>query len=245
MHHPTPRMLQAILFDLDLTLGRPVGDMAVAERQGHLYASVGLTYTAEEIAAAMRRRREAVSAGRLPGVVGPQRRRDLLTAYGQTLRLLGYQGDAGEMAHRLYEGYARLPFIPYDDARPTLAALAARGFRLGIVSNHTPVARSTIEAAFGNLVPARQILISGEEGVHKPRPTLFRRGAARLRTPPAQCAYVGDNLEVDAKAAVAAGFGLGVWVDREGVGDQALPPSVCRVTRLAEVLALVGERQGA
>ena len=232
-------MLQAILFDLDLTLGRPVGDLTVAERQAHLYASVGLPYTAETIAEAMQRRREAVSAGRLPGVVGPQRRRDLLTAYRQTLRLLGYQGDVAQMAQRLYEGYARLPFVPYDDARPTLEALAARGFRLGIVSNHTPVARATIEATFGDLVPARQILISGEEGVHKPRPTLFRRGAARLRTPPAQYAFVGDNLEVDAKAAVAAGFGLGVWVDREGVGGQPLPAGVRRVTRLSEVEELV------
>ena len=233
-------MLQAILFDLDLTLGRPVGDMAFAERQAHLYASVGLPYRAEAIAAAMQRRREAVEAGRLAGVVGPQRRRDLLTAYRQTLRLLGYQGDITATAERLYEGYARLPLVPYDDARPTLAALAARGFRLGIVSNHTPVARSAIEAAFGDLVPARQILISGEEGVHKPRPTLFRRGAARLRTPPAQCAFVGDNLAVDAKAAVAAGFGLGVWVDRDGGSDAPLPPGVRRVTCLAEVVGVVG-----
>ncbi len=232
-------MLQAVLFDLDLTLGRPVGDMAFAERQAHLYASVGLPYTAEAIAEAMQRRRDAVSAGRLTGAIGPQRRRDLITAYRQTLRLLGYEGDVTALAQRLYEGYARLPLVPYDDARPTLEALAARGFRLGIVSNHTPVARPAIEALFGDLVPSRQILISGEEGVHKPRPTLFRRGAARLRTPPAQCAFVGDNLIVDATAAVAAGFGLGVWVDREGVGEQGLPPGVRRVTRLEEVLGLV------
>lgn len=232
-------MLQAILFDLDLTLGRPVGDLSFEDRQAHLYASVGLPYTPEQVKAGLAARREAIALGQLRGVAGPQRQRDLLTAYRQVLAFLGYTGDRAEAARRLYEGYAHLPFQVYDDARPTLTRLAQAGFRLGIVSNHTPAARPVIEAHFGDLVPSRQMVISGEEGVHKPRPTLFRRAAARMRTPPGHCAFVGDNLAVDAQGALAAGYRLGIWVDREGHAALDLPDSVVRVTRLAEIPPLV------
>lgn len=234
-------MITAVLFDFDLTLGRPVGDMPVPDRQTYLYHSVGLPYSREEIAAAMLDRRTRVASGALPGVARPQRKRDLLTAYRQTLRLLGYDGDVAAKAEELYHGYAALPFAPYDDARPTLLALRSAGYRLGILSNHTPAARPTIEAEFGDLIPPRQIIISGEERVHKPRPSLFSRAAARVGVRPAQCAFVGDNLAVDARAAVAAGFGLGIWVDREHetAGHDALPPHVVRITSLSEILALL------
>jgi HAD superfamily hydrolase (TIGR01509 family) len=230
------RMIQAVLFDFDLTLGRPVGDLSIAERQARLYASLDLPYDAAAIQAAMEQRRAAVASGRLPGVERPQRRRDLLTGYRQTLRLLGYQGDVVDMAQRLYHGYAALPFQPYDDARPLLTTLRARGLRLGIVSNHTPAARPMMETLFGDLIPASAITISGEVGVHKPRPSIFRRGAARVGVPPTRCAFVGDNLHVDAEAAVAAGYALGIWLDREGDAPAALPDRVRRVTALHDVL---------
>ncbi|MFN8474138.1 MAG: HAD family hydrolase [Anaerolineae bacterium] len=234
-------MITAILFDFDLTLGRPVGDLSIPERQAYLYHSVGLPYADEEIAAAMRDRRIRVASGALPGVPRPQRKRDLLTAYRQTLRLLGYDGDLAAKAEELYHGYATLPFIPYDDARSTLQALTSAGYRLGILSNHTPAARPTIEAEFGDLIPPRQIIISGEERVHKPRPSLFSRAAARVGVPPGQSAFVGDNLEVDARAAVAAGYALGIWVDREheAAGSVSLPPNVARITSLSEIPALL------
>ncbi len=234
-------MITTILFDFDLTLGRPVGDMSVPERQTYLYQSVGLPYSREQIAAAMYERRARVAAGAMPGVARPQRKRDLLTAYRQTLRLLGYDGDVAAKAEELYHGYATLPFLPYDDARPTLALLATQGYRLGILSNHTPAARPTIEAEFGDLIPPRQIIISGEERVHKPRPSLFARAAARLGARPAQCAFVGDNLEVDARASVAAGFALGIWVDREyeTAEHPALPPQVVHIMSLSEIPAVL------
>ena len=233
------RFLDAILFDIDLTLGRPVGDMSFTARQAALYASVGLPYTEADLIQAANERREAIQAGKLRGVIRAQRMRDLLTAYRQMLTILGYEGDVSAKARELYEGYARLPFVPYDDACATLEALTARGYRLGIISNHTPIARPVVEAAFGDLIAPRRILISGEQGVHKPRASLFRRGAARVGVPPEQCAFVGDNLYVDAEAAVAAGYGLGVWIDREAEGPRPLRPFVTRVTQLADLVPLL------
>lgn len=231
-------MPQAILFDFDLTLGRPVGDLNYETRQAHLYASVGLPYDEATLNAALQQRRSLVAAGRLPGVVYPQRRREILTSYRQVLKLLGYTGDTAAMAQKLYEGYASLPFVLYDDARATLQTLATRGVRLGVISNHSPTARPLIEACVGDLIPARQILISGEEGVHKPRPTLFKRGAARLGCPPARCVFVGDNLRVDATAAIVAGYCLGIWVDRANDTQTPLPEGVRRITRLSDLIGM-------
>lgn len=232
-------LLDAVLFDVDLTLGRPVGDMSFEARQAALYASVGLSYDEAALRQAMTQRRQAIEAGRMRGVIQAQRMRDLLTAYSQMLSILGYQGDTRVVARALYEGYARLPFVPYDDARPTLEALAERGYRLGVVSNHTPVARPVIEATFGDLIPPRSITISGEEGVHKPRATLFRRAAQRVGVSPTRCAFVGDNPRVDAQAAVTAGYGLGVWIDREGEAEEAPSPPVYRIRCLAELIPLL------
>lgn len=231
-------MIRAVLFDFDLTLGRPLGDMPFETRQAQLYASVGLPYDETALRQALDRRVAAIQAGRLKGPLRPQTRRELLTAYRQTLRLLGHPGDLAA-AWTLYEGYARLDFVLYDDTRATLQALVAAGLRLGVISNHTRSARPVIEGVVGDLIPPTRIVISGEEGVHKPRPSLFRRGAQRVGVPMAECAYVGDNRTVDAEGAVAAGFGLGVWVDREGPPVDDLPPRVRRVTRLSEVIDAV------
>ncbi|GAA4627184.1 HAD family hydrolase [Cellulomonas oligotrophica] len=52
-------------------------------------------------------------------------------------------------------------------------------------------------------------------GVGKPDPRVFVEACRRLGTDPARTAYVGDELDVDARAAAAAGL-VGVWVDRPG-----------------------------
>lgn len=232
-------MIRAVIFDFDLTLGQPLGEMPFQTRQARLYARLGLPYDETAIRRALTEREAAILARRLKGPLRPQTRRELLTAYRQTLRLLGHDGDLDATASMLYEGYAQLPFALYDDARPTLEALAAAGLRLGVISNHSPSARSLIEGCVSDLIPARLIVISGEEGVHKPRPSLFRRGAQRVGVSMAACAYVGDNRTVDAEGAVAAGFGLGVWVDREGHRPVDLPERVRRVTRLSEVMEVI------
>ena len=52
-------------------------------------------------------------------------------------------------------------------------------------------------------------------GFGKPDPRVFVEACRRLGTAPERTAYVGDELDVDAVAARAAGL-LGIWVDRPG-----------------------------
>lgn len=52
-------------------------------------------------------------------------------------------------------------------------------------------------------------------GSGKPDPRVFAEACRRLGTDPARTAYVGDELDVDARGALAAGL-VGVWLDRPG-----------------------------
>ncbi|MDF2808213.1 MAG: haloacid dehalogenase, partial [Cellulosimicrobium sp.] len=74
----------------------------------------------------------------------------------------------------------------------------------------------------------------------KPDPRVFAEACARLGTDPARTAYVGDELDVDARAARAAGL-VGVWLDRPGTrrgGPHPEDPESARASGVHVVHAL-------
>ena len=76
------------------------------------------------------------------------------------------------------------------------------------------------------------VVISEREGIRKPDPKIFIRAAERVRVPPQQCLFVGDNPEADIGGALAAGM-QAVW--RRG----AIPwPEGLRCSPTATVEAL-------
>jgi putative hydrolase of the HAD superfamily len=81
-------------------------------------------------------------------------------------------------------------------------------------------------------------------GFGKPDPRVFAEACRRLGTEPARTAYVGDELDVDARAAVAAGL-RGVWLARPHLGakhanaTEALPQDVV-IASLDELPGVLG-----
>ncbi len=103
---------------------------------------------------------------------------------------------------RLFPAYVQL----YDGARETLEALRDRGYRLGIITNG-PLVQQHRKLDVSGLRPLLDtVLVSSEEGIHKPDPELFCRAAARLGLAPSQCVYVGDHPENDIEGALTAGM---------------------------------------
>jgi HAD superfamily hydrolase (TIGR01509 family) len=49
------------------------------------------------------------------------------------------------------------------------------------------------------------VVISGDEGIHKPQPEIFRLGAERVGLPPAECVFV-DDLRENCEGAEAVGM---------------------------------------
>jgi putative hydrolase of the HAD superfamily len=78
----------------------------------------------------------------------------------------------------------------------------AQGVRTGLISNSMGAGRydrSTFPELFDGVV------ISGDEGMHKPQPEIFRLGAERVDLPPEPCVFV-DDLRENCAGAEAVGM---------------------------------------
>jgi putative hydrolase of the HAD superfamily len=78
----------------------------------------------------------------------------------------------------------------------------AQGVKTGLVSNSMGAGRydrSTFPELFDGVV------ISGEEGMHKPQPAIFHLGAERLGLEPSDCVFV-DDLRENCAGAEAVGM---------------------------------------
>lgn len=236
------RRIMAVLFDWDFTLVYTLEkDLTHIERTAALFEHEGISYTVDEFRRARQMLLRDIALGQVDGTIKPQTKPEILLFYQQLLERLGHPEIVPELAYRLYVAYGRLPTTLYDDVLPTLQGLKRQGLKLGLLSNHSTTVRATMEAIVGHLIPSSAITISEEAGLHKPHPAIFQQAAASVHTPPAECMYVGDNLEVDAIGAVVqGGFGMGLWLDRANRGTmQDIPPNVVRITLLSQVLDFV------
>lgn len=236
------REVTAVLFDWDFTLAYSLGlTVSHVARTARLFQEYGINCTVEGVAAAQKSLEADIASGKMTGSLRPQKKREIIRLYRELLRRLNHPDDSYEFAYEVYAGYGLLPHYLFDDVLPTLHALQARNLRLGILSNHSSSVRSTIHKLVGDIIPQNQITVSEEVGIHKPRKTVFQRAARKLRQKPANCLYVGDNLDVDAKAAVQpGGYAGGIWIDRyERQSPEPLPPNVHRITNLSQLILLL------
>lgn len=98
----------------------------------------------------------------------------------------------------------------YPDVRPSLAALAAAGYRLGIAGNQPARAGPALAALD---LPVELLGISATWGVTKPGPGFFARIATELDLAPPEIAYVGDRVDNDVEPAARAGM-RAIWIRR-------------------------------
>ena len=116
-----------------------------------------------------------------------------------------YAASAGEL---LREFRRRFPYHTrlLPGAVSVLRELKCRGYRLGVITNGI-AAMQNLKLDVSGLRPLLdEVLVSGEEGVHKPDPELFYRAAGRLCVAPDRCIYVGDYPPNDIEGARAAGM---------------------------------------
>ncbi len=235
--------ITVVLFDWDFTLAYSLGtDISHIARTTMLFQKHGVACTEADVLAAQTALAADIAHGSISGTLRPQKKRGIIQLYRQLLRRLGHPDDSYEFAYQVYAGYGRLPHYLYDDVKPTLHQLQTKNLQLGILSNHSTSVRRTIDQLLGNIIPQDSITISEEVGAHKPSKTIFRRAAARMHQKPANCIYVGDNLEVDAIAAVEhGGFAAGIWIDRMSKEEPPLtfPNNIYRITSLSQLILLL------
>ena len=139
-----------------------------------------------------------------------------------------------------YGGFQEIDLYP--DARSTVAALGAAGYRVAVLANQ-PASRTAELRALR--IDPEVMAMSDEIGAVKPDPDFFLQALALMGNPePAHVAYVGDRVDNDVMPAMAAGL-RAVWIRRGPWGlIQAPPPDkqpALTVGSLAELVDRIGE----
>lgn len=125
----------------------------------------------------------------------------------------------------------------YRDVTPALDALTAdhRQLSLGVITNGDADQQRRKLQHVGLTSLLQHATISSEAGAAKPDAKIFRTACSELQLQPSQVVYVGDRLQTDAEAAIAAGL-HGIWLDRR---DAASATSVPRIRTLTELVPLL------
>jgi putative hydrolase of the HAD superfamily len=234
-------MIRAVLFDIDDTIVDFRGGM-----RGGLRAcldEIAPWFTAADRAAAVETwsALEARHFGRyLSGELtfAEQRRVRAREFCARHELRIGPSVDEQDRWVAAYLRHCDAAFRLFPDVLDTLDRLAARGLRIGAVSNSTGVYQDRklrllgVRDRFAALVCCDDV-----GGAAKPDPRIFLAGCAAVAGAPDECLYVGDNLDTDARAARAAGLEA-VWLDRTGSGG-APPPPVPRIASLHQLADLV------
>lgn len=236
MRHGRPKSVVGVLLDIDDTL--------------------------VDTRAAFRHALGVVSERYLPGGYDVER----MTAHWRTDASGWYRAHArGEMTHReqrkrranelhaafggpalddaaygewdeMFEAGFKAGWRAHPDAHAFLDTLDRCGIEYGAVSNADSGYQEMKLSRVG-LGRVKMLVGVDRFGVGKPDRRVFLEGARLLGLDPAMVAYVGDEKDIDAGAAMDAGLALGIWLDRPGGHPQpgAMADGVVRVESLAQI----------
>ncbi|MCG7528745.1 HAD family hydrolase [Streptomyces sp. OfavH-34-F] len=122
----------------------------------------------------------------------------------------------------------------FPDVVPALDALVGT-YRHAVLSNAAQDPQHRKLTALGVRDRFESLLCAVELGVSKPAPEAFLASCAALALEPHEVLYVGDEPDIDAAGATAAGL-AGVWLDRLGRGGR---PELVRITGLDQLPGLL------
>lgn len=160
-----------------------------------------------------------------------------------TRRIIEEMGGGGEhldaCAREIYTEWAACQhFFLYDDVTPVLRELAARGLKVGLISNsHRCLASFQQHFELHGLIAAA--ISSSEHGYLKPHPSIFDAALKLLGVSAGESVMVGDSLAHDIEGARRVGM-RGVLVQRSSDHTpSAVPADVPIISDLSELVALL------
>lgn len=209
--------VKAVCFDVDFTLIYP-GPTFQGEGYARFCARHGITVDPARFADAV-----LAASAMLDDVQDHIYSPDPFVRY--TRRIIEAMGGSGEhldtAAREIYDEWAACQhFFLYDDVTPALGELAARGIKVGLISNsHRCLASFEQHFELHGLVAAA--ISSSEHGYLKPHPSIFESALRLLGVSAAEAVMVGDSLPHDVEGARRVGM-RAVLVQRSP--HQAAPP---------------------
>ena len=238
-------MIEAVLFDIDGTLLDHDAASGASLRAALEAEQVALDEAGwEETLAEWRRLERLHYDDYMSGAidVGEQRRRRV----AGILDWLGRPEQDREALDEWFEAFLsdyKDHWRAYDDVGPVLDRIEAAGLPLGVITNADGSIQRRKLTALGLAERLPTFIAASEAGAAKPDPEIFVAGCRQLELPAARVAYVGDRLDIDARAARDAGL-LGIWVDRSGeaaaLAERGEEPGVPMVEALTELSVVLG-----
>jgi putative hydrolase of the HAD superfamily len=200
---------RAVFFDVDFTLIYP-GPTFRAEGYQQFCARYGITVETSRFEAVV-----AAASTILDEASDHIYQAALFYRYTAAI-ITGMGGDGPHVdacAREIYEEWAACHhFELYDDVPATLRQIAARGMRIGLISNsHRCLASFQSHFELDGLIAAA--VSSSDYGYMKPHPSIFNAALQLLGVPASDAVMVGDSLTHDIEGAMRTGM-RGVLVRR-------------------------------
>jgi len=139
--------------------------------------------------------------------------------FDAVLREQDLPGDGGELAEAFAAARRKLQRL-MPGARETLARLKP-DFKIGLLTNGDSDLQREKIAASGLARFFDAIAVSGELGIGKPKPEIFRHLLKELGATPESATMVGNSLARDIAGAQAAGLARTVWLKVPGSEEYA------------------------
>jgi len=134
--------------------------------------------------------------------------------YAEGFRRLGVTRDMSPVVNEIRERFQRAEFEKlFEDVVPTLEAFAARGTRLGILSNFSANLEDVLRQV-GIHQYFDFFVVSAIAGVEKPARRIFDLTVSAANRPREEIVYVGDSVFHDMEGARNAGLAA-ILVDRQ------------------------------
>lgn len=230
----SPALVKAVFFDVDFTLIYP----------GPTFQGVGYQRFCGRYGIDVDPSRFAAAVLSASAILNDQKDHaydpDIFVRY--TRRIIEGMGGVGARldpcAKEIYAEWAACQhFFLYDDVTPALKALAARGIKVGLISNsHRCLASFQQHFELQGLIAAA--LSSSDHGYLKPHPSIFESALKLIGVVAAEAVMVGDSLPHDIEGARRVGM-RGILVQRSPDASLAQVRAVPVIHDLSELPALL------
>lgn len=221
-------MIKAVLFDLDDTLLDRNTSLVwqVKQQYDRLYAHLQCIPKSDYVAKYI--------------ILDDRGRTAKDRLYQQILRDFDIEGLTWEDFYQDYQvNFWHEGLFLFPGLQEVLTSLKQRGILLGIITNGSASQMRKI-CALGIEVYFDVILISGQEGVKKPNPEIFRRALARLNVSAGESVFVGDNPVADIGGAKQVGLKT-IWKRDPFQEVDVVADGV--IDDLREIPAMIGQFQ--
>jgi HAD superfamily hydrolase (TIGR01509 family) len=125
----------------------------------------------------------------------------------ELLRLLGIV-PSEELLKAIFSNCTYLPWEKFEDTE----VLSEIDVPIGIISNFNSTLKDKLNQFFGPVF--KDVLVSEELGVAKPKIAFYERALERLNFTPDEVLYIGDSIKLDIEPAMSLGI-KSLLIDRD------------------------------